>query len=480
MRSTRTASIIQSFLLPVIAAFLVPFILSAQENAAVDSLRRLYDAAVHDTVRILLKAELAHQYSVSSPDSAVRLGTEGAEQARTLGFRKGEILNMNAVAAAWFTQTKFQEAMDLYAKAHRLAEQIRDRPLIATAYLNFGNIYFYQNDNIHALENFERCLAIGKEIDDPYTIATASVNIGAIYVARAEYAKGLTYTELAAVSFQEMKNWKGVATSLRNIAIVHHMQRDYPKALDYIGRSLRVAEQLGNQEIISGCLHIYSDIYRMKGEYHKSITYGLRSLEIARSMNDMPYVKYAASTLSTTYEEMGDFRNALKYADIARTATDSIISNDRTKELQRLQHRFEMEGKQKEIQLLEERSTNQQLVAILFATGLGAVVIIAFVIHRNLRRQRALSERLAASNAEKELLITELKDAMDHIRTLGELLPVCSNCKSVRDDKGYWQAVDRYITSHTDTKISHGICPECIQKLYPQHAAKILGAMART
>lgn len=444
-----------------------------QEQSALDSLRRSYAVAAHDTLRILLNAEMAHLLSVSSPDSAIMLGSAGAEQARSIGFKKGEALNLNAVAAAWFTQTKFRDAMDLYAKAHRLAEEIGDRPLIATAYLNFGNIYFYQNDNIHALENFERCLAIGKEIDDPYTIATASVNIGAIFVAKGEYEKGLTYTELAAGSFQEMKNWKGVATSLRNIAIVHHMQRNYPQALDYIGRSLRVAEQIGNQEIISGCLHIYSDIYRMKGEYRTSIRYGLRSLEIARSMHDMPYVKYAATTLATTYEEMGDYRNALKYTEIARTATDSIISNDRTKELQRLQHRFEMEGKQKEIELLEERSTNQQLIAVLFATGLGAVIIIAVVIHRNFRRQRALSECLTASNAEKEHLIAELKDAMDHIRTLGELLPICSNCKSVRDDKGYWQALDRYISAHTDTKISHGICPDCMKSLYPEIAARV-------
>ncbi|NUN71202.1 MAG: tetratricopeptide repeat protein [Bacteroidetes bacterium] len=447
--------------------------LLSQDLSALDSLRHAYRLAAHDTVRLLLNAEIAHLLSVSAPDSAVLLGTAGADRSRELGFMKGEALNLNAVAAALFTQTRFPEAMELYAAAHRLAERTGDKALIATAYLNFGNIYFYQNDNLHALENFERCLALGTEIGDPYTIATASVNIGAIHVAQGRFSEGLRFTEQAAASFREMQNWKGVATSLRNIAIVYHMQREYDKALDYIGRSLRVAERIGNQEIISGCLHIYSDVYRLTGEYRKSISYGLRSLEIARSMHDMPYVKYAASTLATTYEEMGDYRNALKYAEIARTATDSIVSNDRTKELQRLQHRFEMEGKQKEIELLEQRSTNQQLVAVLFATGLGAVLIIAVVIHRNLRRQRALSERLAASNAEKEQLITELRDAMEHIRTLGELLPVCSNCKNVRDDQGYWQALDRYISAHTDTKISHGICPDCMQTLYPEIAARI-------
>jgi len=47
-------------------------------------------------------------------------------------------------------------------------------------------------------------------------------------------------------------------------------------------------------------------------------------------------------------------------------------------------------------------------------------------------------------------------------------LPICASCKKIRDDKGYWQAVESYIDSHSEAKFSHGICPECIQKLYPE------------
>ena len=65
---------------------------------------------------------------------------------------------------------------------------------------------------------------------------------------------------------------------------------------------------------------------------------------------------------------------------------------------------------------------------------------------------------------EREKLINELKDALAKIKTLSAMLPICSYCKKIRDDKGYWDQVDSYISKHTDTVFSHGMCPECAEK----------------
>ncbi|MGE5343584.1 MAG: response regulator [Candidatus Omnitrophota bacterium] len=68
---------------------------------------------------------------------------------------------------------------------------------------------------------------------------------------------------------------------------------------------------------------------------------------------------------------------------------------------------------------------------------------------------------------EKEKLITELKEALTKINTLSGLLPMCSNCKKIRNDNGYWEQVEAYIEKHSHAEFSHGICPECIKILYP-------------
>lgn len=73
---------------------------------------------------------------------------------------------------------------------------------------------------------------------------------------------------------------------------------------------------------------------------------------------------------------------------------------------------------------------------------------------------------------ERERLIAELKSALSQVKTLRGMLPICSSCKKIRNDKGYWEQMEVYIRDHTDADFSHGICPECAAKLYPDFFKK--------
>ncbi len=64
-------------------------------------------------------------------------------------------------------------------------------------------------------------------------------------------------------------------------------------------------------------------------------------------------------------------------------------------------------------------------------------------------------------------LNSELQTALDEIKTLKGLVPICASCKKVRDDDGYWQEVEHYVSAHTEANFSHGVCPNCMEKLYP-------------
>ncbi len=68
---------------------------------------------------------------------------------------------------------------------------------------------------------------------------------------------------------------------------------------------------------------------------------------------------------------------------------------------------------------------------------------------------------------EKELSV-RIQEALASIRTLSGLIPICSNCKKIRGDKGYWEHLEKYIQTHSDAKFSHGLCPECMKNLYPE------------
>jgi PAS domain S-box-containing protein len=68
---------------------------------------------------------------------------------------------------------------------------------------------------------------------------------------------------------------------------------------------------------------------------------------------------------------------------------------------------------------------------------------------------------------DRERLIKDLQKALLEVKTLSGFLPICMSCKKIRDDKGYWEQVEVYIRDHSEAEFSHGICPDCLKKLYP-------------
>jgi PAS domain S-box-containing protein len=74
---------------------------------------------------------------------------------------------------------------------------------------------------------------------------------------------------------------------------------------------------------------------------------------------------------------------------------------------------------------------------------------------------------------ERLKLIEELTEALSRVKTLSGLLPICSSCKKIRNDKGYWQQVETYVKEHSDAEFTHGLCPDCVKKLYPEYQVKV-------
>jgi len=74
---------------------------------------------------------------------------------------------------------------------------------------------------------------------------------------------------------------------------------------------------------------------------------------------------------------------------------------------------------------------------------------------------------------ERQKLKTQLEMSLKEVKTLSGLLPICASCKKIRDDKGYWNLIEVYISEHTNADFSHGICPECAKKIYPNQYKKV-------
>lgn len=107
------------------------------------------------------------------------------------------------------------------------------------------------------------------------------------------------------------------------------------------------------------------------------------------------------------------------------------------------------------------------LISLGIVIVLGLAVLMISIVNF-VKERRILVER-KRTEEEREKLILQLQDALVEVRTLSGLVPICSSCKKIRDDQGYWNQIEDYISSRSEATFSHGICPECAKKLYPEY-----------
>lgn len=102
--------------------------------------------------------------------------------------------------------------------------------------------------------------------------------------------------------------------------------------------------------------------------------------------------------------------------------------------------------------------------ALLDAILLSIMVLpsLYFFVFKLLNQHIAQQRR---TEAEKDTLIAELYTALNEVKALRGIIPICASCKKIRDDNGFWQQVEVYVSAHSDVMFSHGCCPECAERV---------------
>jgi len=116
-----------------------------------------------------------------------------------------------------------------------------------------------------------------------------------------------------------------------------------------------------------------------------------------------------------------------------------------------------MDDKEMAIRIVQEGAQDYLVKSLVDYT------MLARSIRYSIERKRTLLE--------KDQLIGQLRETLADVKTLSGLLPICASCKHIRDDKGYWHQVEAYIQQHSSAVFTHGLCPQCAQKIYPKTAA---------
>ncbi|GAB1343666.1 hypothetical protein MASR1M101_27930 [Gemmatimonas sp.] len=450
---------------------------AAQPDSAGTAYRAAVDLATKSGDRAIraeaLLASGIHLLSVNQYDSALTQ----IQQARSLRLELGDSIGVwrtwNNTGAAHYQLGNYEQALNAFSEALVGRRREQDTIGIARVLTNIGKVYQDWGQHARAEARLLEAVAMARASGDPGVLGYALHTLSQVYVDTRKFDTAYRTINASIASYAKV-NWNAFGNdstggwrlnaTVRGEALVREGRaREAIPVLDSVVELGRQRNDIRSQA--KGML-LLGEAYAALGNAARARELLSRSVELSKSVEQRVFTLQALERLSEVEEQAGDARASLRALRVATALRDTIFNRSTAERLAAEESREERERQQYENASLREAQqvqaaviARQRLVVllILLVLGLGSLLIVQLVRFNRLGRAR--EDALAKKNE-------ELSQALNDVRTLSGLIPICASCKRVRDDRGYWQAVESYISSHSDATFSHAICQSCGPELY--------------
>ena len=385
------------------------------------------------------------------------------QRCRANGDIHCQIAAENGLGRVHLQRTEYNQAMTHLLSAAKSAEDAGDAAGQSEA-ANFLGILYYALGDLDKAESLCRQAVEGSRRPDlAREHSNALEHLGIIRHGRKDYPGALKLYQQSLASRGE-KDRYGLAGSLSNIGLIYMNQNEPDQAATYLQRSLDISRELGDTVAEAAILSRLGLLSQKIGDLVRAKKLFTESLVLFRKQDNSRSTASSLRLLAGVEKAMGNHSAALELFEQHLILKERRILNDDIRRgVAEAEARFEKEKWERRIELLQKDQVIQELqqkrlIFLRNALLAGLLLLIGLVLLiYNRYRLKTRAHR-------------ELMRAMDRIRTLSGLLPICANCKKIRDDAGYWVEVESYIKGHSDADFTHGICPSCMQNLYPEYS----------
>ncbi len=315
---------------------------------------------------------------------------------------------------------EYKKALDYVNSAlktyQKIAETSGDSIGIRICYTQIGFLYIHHLDSLgKGLEYQKKALRLAQKLDLKSITADGLTGVGQTYYKMGKYKQAYDYLLKAYNYRKESGIVTGSSSNLKYLGYIHEKWKEFDEAEAYYNRSLDFTFRINNRSI-------RNDVYR---------------------------------AMSGLYEKQKKYKKSLAFLKKYISLSDSILSNDVAKKVASTQLKHEIERKERENKLLLQQNKIQKLqineARLLRNILIGSVIFVIILL----------------------LFIVYLYHKRKQIKSLKGLIPICANCKKIRNDKGFYEHLEKYISEHTDANFSHGICPDCMKEMHPDIYAKM-------
>lgn len=409
-------------------------------------------AAAHNSIGLL-------HWRASQYDSARVHLTQSRDLRIALGDRRGLGLVLNSLGATHYQSGVYEPALEAFLASlemHRVDGNARAEAIVLG---NIGKTYHDWRQYDRARVFLEEALAVAERVGNPVILGYSLHNLGMLHIDAGDYARArdelersLRYYTSPDPRVSRADSGSGWALNMTGLGMLLVREGDPVSAIAILRPVLAVAERAQRVRGQAQLQLYLGRAYRAAGERQKAIDALRRSLELSRSVVLRAMTLETLSELAEVEQEDGRTRVALEHLRAFNALRDTIFDQSTAQRIAAMEARNETERQLGENARLVAEQGAQELVitrqrrTVLLGTSLLVIAIVLVGMLARLNR--------------------ELRTALSEVRTLEGLIPICARCKKVRDDQGYWEGVETYISSRSDALFSHSICTSCGPELY--------------
>lgn len=457
---------------------------------------------------------LSQLYFGTDPEKAITVGHRAEKLSRKINYLKGAAYALKYIGIAYYYQGNYIESLNTWQKSLAVFDSINDRVGMANIQSNIGAIYYNEGDYTSALDYYLKSLTTSEEIKDtlrivtaltnigavyndkPAThdkalgyslralklseaigamdaVATTSLNIGEIYLFRKQNAQALEYFQK---SLDAMKGTDGTVYTMVSIAKVYTSEGQYDKALSYLDEALSIADQLNAIPNKTHALVAKAEIFHLQKKEQKALSLYKEAVQYAKSINAFIDLGKAYQGLDDIYKKTQNFDSAYKYQTLFIGVRDSLYNIETDKLLSDQMFNFQMEKKQREIDLLKENQElvdqdlrKQKIIRNLVTAGFVSVIIFLVVVvlqKKRISREKVRSENLLLNILPYEIAEELKEQGKSDARDFDQVTVIFTDFKEftglsermtakelVEEINFYFMAFDRIVTKYKVEKI---------------------------
>jgi tetratricopeptide (TPR) repeat protein len=296
--------------------------------------------------------------------------------------RKGIADSMNTLGILYINIDYFQTAQDFLLKSLNIREELGNTNDLCISYLYLGILYYNLEEYTKAIEYYKKILAIKNKLKDSKILTACSYYAGICYQKMGNHRKALEFLQTT-LDLAKKENYQYyIALALGNIGDLYGSLNRYKSALSYLFQSLKILEENDYKTGLIYTIYYIASVYLKMKEYTNARKYFDQTIKLAEEMKDKRTLEKVYKNYSILYADTGDFKEAFRYYKMYSETRESILNENKIKQITELEIRFDAEKRKKEIEILKRDNEIQKITRNASIIGGSLLLIILALVFK--------------------------------------------------------------------------------------------------